>query len=316
MSIKGKVSLIKRWIGILFGKNNVAIRQGEGRFYSKNDIKGYYNDLTGKVNPNTLLDDKGIPVNIIENGEKVYFPITVFQYALGIWDLYNENDSDELKNNYLKLCQWIVDHQREDGAWDCFGPLKYKKYSVSAMGQGEAISVLIRAYVLTGETIFAEAVEKAIKFMIKPLEEGGTVLIEKEDIIFEEYPDEEGGKRSVLNGWIFSLFGIYDYLKVFVNADVHDIYQKSIITLTKRIADYETGYWSYYDRSGRIASPAYHDLHIALLNVLYDITGYSVFEQTALRWEKYKTHRINRIKAIARKARQKFKESSEGIVIQ
>ena len=86
--IQGKIALIKRWSNILLNKNCVAVLQGEGKIYSKETISGYYNDLTGKVSSNTLLDDNGIAVNIISNNKKVYFPISIFQYALGLWDLY------------------------------------------------------------------------------------------------------------------------------------------------------------------------------------------------------------------------------------
>ena len=76
------------------------------------------------------------------------------------------------------------------------------------------------------------------------------------------------------------------------------------------------GYWSFYDRTGRIASPAYHELHIALLRVLSDITGNDYFQLFADRWENFSKIKRNRFRAIARKAIQKLKEPSEGIVVQ
>lgn len=76
------------------------------------------------------------------------------------------------------------------------------------------------------------------------------------------------------------------------------------------------GYWSYYDKTGRVASPAYHDLHLALLKVLSDLTDDELFLQTAQKWKKYANKQINRVRAIFRKAIQKFKESPEGIIIQ
>ena len=77
------VQLAKRWINIILGRSSVAVKQGVGKCYSKSEIRGYYNDLTGKVSPATLLDEKGIPVNITSSGMRVYSLVTIMQYALG-----------------------------------------------------------------------------------------------------------------------------------------------------------------------------------------------------------------------------------------
>lgn len=316
MNLLGKMTLIKRWIGILSGKNRVAIKQGPGKYYKKDDIAGYYNDLTGKVNERTLLDKTGITVNMIEGNKIVYFPISIFQYALGLWDLYLYDNDENKKDKFLIQCKWIIDNQKNDGSWDCFGPIGYHQYKVSSMGQGEAISVLIRAYKLTNESKWLEAAKKAMKFMLMSIHEGGTLLIDGNDYFFEEYPDRLGGKRSVLNGWIFTLFGVYDYLKIDNNSEVKDVYNKSIETLKRHLKDYDMGYWSFYDKTGRVASPAYHSLHIALLNTLSDITNENYFKLVASEWKIYEGKKLNRVRAIGRKALQKFKESPEGIIIQ
>lgn len=316
MSISGKITLIRRWIGILTGKNRVAVKQGVGKLYKKTEIAGYYNDLTGKVNSKTLLDGNGVTVNLIEGNKTVYFPISIFQYALGLWDLFLDEKDDSLKERFLTQCEWIVENQNDDGSWNCFGPIGYKELTVSSMGQGEAISALLRAYVLTKEQKWIDAARKAMAFMLIPVEEGGTLLVEKGEYYLEEYPDLKGTKRSVLNGWIFTLFGLYDYLQIIPDEQVECVYQKSIMTLKMHLKDYDLGYWSYYDKTGRVASPAYHDLHISLLNVLADLTGEIYFSQIADSWDQYANKSVNLIKAIIKKAIQKLKESPEGIIIQ
>lgn len=284
MGLSGKIALIKRWLKIVTRQNCVAIKQGEGKNYSKDEIAGYYNDLTGKVNSETLLDDDGIPMNEIAENKRVYFPISVFQYGLGLWDLTLD---DVRKKKFLCICQWSIDNQRMDGSWDCFGPIGYTNQSVSAMGQGEAVSLLLRAYKLTGMSKWYDAAKKAIYFMIKPIEDGGTLFICNDDVIFEEYANKEGDKRSVLNGWIFSLFGVLDWIKASGDKYVLDIYKNSLLTLKRYLSKYDTGYWSFYDLTGRLASPAYHDLHICLLNVMYDLTDEAEFKQTAEKWKAY-----------------------------
>lgn len=316
MSIKGRMALFKRWVGIISGNNRVAIEQGQGKYYRKDIVAGYYNDLTGKVNDKTLLDTNGIPVNIIEGNKKVYFPISIFQYALGLWDLNMLTYDEDRHNQFIKVCEWIMDNQDENGSWNCFGPIGYSKYTVSSMGQGEAISVLLRAYKFSKDEKYLIAAQKAMAFMIKEMGEGGTLLIDGEDYFFEEYPSENGDKLSVLNGWIFSLFGIYDYLKIIDDEEIQQIFNRSVDTMKRHLMDYDLGYWSLYDRSGRLASPAYHQLHIALLTTLSDLTEEIYFKQIALKWEKYAENKPKTLRAIVKKGLQKLGESPEGIIIQ
>ena len=316
MGFKGKITLVKRWMKMAVGRNSVAVKQGIGKCYSIDDIEGYYNDLTGKISGNTLLDENGIPVNIIEGNKKVYFPISIFQYALGLWDLYLMSKEDEYKNHFLKICNWVLENQKEDGSWDCFSPIGYKKLTVSSMGQGEAVSVLIRAYKLTGEEEWLYSSKKAINFMITEVKDGGTMKKDDDNTVFEEYAGIDSDKKSVLNGWIFSLFGIYDYLKVVKDETIYQIFTNSVNSLVNNLQYYDCGYWSLYDRNGRLASPAYHDLHIALLNAMYTITGYKQFLNYAQKWEKYKNSRIGKLKAFFKKIVQKLGDNPEGIVVQ
>lgn len=316
MSIQGKFTLVKRWIGILTGNSLVAVDQGIGKHFDKNRISGYYNDLTGKVNDKALLDEVGVPINIIEGNQKVYFPISIFQYALGLWDLYLDSNSIEYRNNFMMISEWILLNQFEDGSWNCFEPIGYKEFTVSSMGQGEAISVMARAYTLTKDKKWIYAMEKAVKFMLKEVKDGGTLLINDNSYVLEEYPSIKGEKRSVLNGWIFSIFGLYDYLLLNNDEYIKDIFEKSVQTLIYHINDYDNGYWSLYDMTGRISSPAYHKLHIALLLAMYKLTDEIKFKEVAIKWEKYGDKKVNRYRAILKKALQKLGESPEGIIIQ
>ena len=61
---------------------------------AKNEIKGYYNDLTNKVSDATFLDENGIPLNTTIANVEAYFPISIFQYGLGLYDLFlSTNDN-------------------------------------------------------------------------------------------------------------------------------------------------------------------------------------------------------------------------------
>ena len=68
---------------------------------------------------------------------------------------------------------------------------------------------------------------------------------------------------------------------------------------------YDVGFWSLYEQSGTwlkmLASPFYHRLHIVQLEVLYRLTGESVFKKYASQWESYRRSRPKRTVALGYK---------------
>jgi hypothetical protein len=76
--------------------------------------------------------------------------------------------------------------------------------------------------------------------------------------------------------------------------------------LVGNLANYDTGYWSLYEKSGTrlkmLASPFYHRLHIVQLRVMSMITGDSRFAAVARQWESYSERRSNRTRALIEKS--------------
>ena len=77
------------------------------------------------------------------------------------------------------------------------------------MAQGEGISLLLRAFIVTGNDNYLKAAEMAKDFMLLPIEKGGTARYEGDNVFLYEYTYEP----LILNGWIFSIWGLYDYCK-------------------------------------------------------------------------------------------------------
>lgn len=307
-----KINMLKRWLNIICGKSATAIKQGKGCSYSTIEIKGYYNDLTGKICQGTKLDEGGLPLSQISETEFAYFPIAVFQYGLGMYDLLLRGDEKADKSILKKIAEWACENQREDGSWDCFGPIKSKYYTVSSMGQGEGASFLFRMANLFECEKYKNIGMKAIDFMLLNMENGGTAIFDRNELFLEEYP--ENPRRSVLNGWIFSIFGLFD--ATLIDSERYSgVLLQTVETLAQHLNDYDTGYWSRYDVSGRIASPAYHDLHITLLEVLSDITNNVVFKQKAETFKQYQNKKVNRIRAVFYKIQQKLFEKSDAVLI-
>ncbi|MFQ9264403.1 MAG: D-glucuronyl C5-epimerase family protein [Clostridia bacterium] len=299
------LKLLQRWLNMLTGKSAFHVKQGEGKYYSKTEIKGYYNDLTNKVSESIILDKDGIPRNITIANVETYFPITIFQYALGLYDLYIENNDEKNLSKFINIADWAIKNIDDEGMWDCMETLKDKAHQTqSAMCQSEGASVLLRAYVETNNEKYYLNAKKAIDFMLKDIKDGGTTLYENENIIFQEYVSKYN--LSVLNGWIFSIFGLYDFTLINKDEKYKNILNKSIKTMSIMLKKYDRRIWSNYDARGTIASPAYHDLHIMQLRLLYKLFNINEFKIYANKWEKCQKSKIKKTMAILIKLKQKI----------
>ena len=299
--------LLKRWTKMIFGKSIFHVQQKAGLLYSKDDIYGYYNDLTQKVLRKPALDTNGIPLTTTVSGITGYFPIVIFQYGLGLYDLYlKTHDSNYLKE-FNKVSEWAIKNIDEFGMWSCMDKVGDSKHlPQSSMCQGEGISLLVRAYKTTRDKKFLEAAEKAVEFMVKDIRLGGTCSYDKDQLIFQEYISENGC-TSVLNGWIFSIFGIYDFVLLTKNKKYKKIMNATVDSLSKTLDSYDRKFSSNYDKKKTIASPSYHALHIEQLKVLYDLFGIEKFMIYQKKWESYQSKKLYKIIAMFIKFLQKIR---------
>ena len=291
---------IKRWLDMLTGNSIAHVHQGVGKRYSKTQVEGYYNDLTLKV-----IKGNGelLPVEKIEDGREVLVPTEIFQYGLAAYDLYLENKSDKYLAMFNACVEWACSNQEKSGAWNNFF-FVYPDNPYSSMTQGEGASLLVRAYIENGNSNYLECAKRALDFMLKDHKLGGTAIYETEDLILLEYTH----LPPVLNGWIFSIFGILDYVKVTKDAELMVLMDQTIGSMKKLLPKFDNGYWSKYDNSNVIASPFYHDLHIALLNVMGDLFDEKMFFEYADLFSNYKKKKINALRAFLNKAVQKIRE--------
>ena len=184
------IRLLNKWVKMLGGRSILHVNQDEGRAYSKNVVKGYYNNLTEKVlKPGGLLDETGLVYNITNEGKKVYFSITIFQYGLGAYDLHLMTGDAKYKNMFMRTVDWAQENQEITGAWDTFSIIGAKK-PYSSMAQGEGASLLVRAYKETGDEKYLNAAQKAIDFMCLDINDGGCTEYRNGKMRFKEYIDE------------------------------------------------------------------------------------------------------------------------------
>ena len=296
---------IRKWWKMLTGKSVLHVNQDLGKCFSCKEVKGYYNNLTEKVTMEPgLVEDDSLPRTIQPGGVTIVFPVAVFQYALGCYDLFLQTQEKKYLQKFLQLAHWTLDQQDEKGRWANFAHA-YPEYPYGAMAQGEATSVLIRAYKETKDPQFLDAAKKSIDYMLLPHEDGGTALYQGEELLLMEYTH----LPIVMNGWIFAWWGLYDYVK-FTNSQDHYLQSlnRSCQTLVKYLPKFTTSYWSKYDLDYRLASPFYHHLHIAQMKAMYQLTGIKEFNDYAHRWERQENRLWNKCRAFMTKAYQKITE--------
>ena len=308
-TVPGKIEILKRWINMINGKSVFHMRQCEGKFYRKGEIAGYYSDLRHKVT-GTLVDKNGVPYNVTSNGDNVYFPITIFQYGLGAYDMYLETRDNKYIEKFMNVVRWSLENQNADGSWRAFHWLMPDK-PFSSMAQSEGVSLLCRAYTLCGDEQYIQSAKKAINFMLLPIENGGTAYYKGSYITFEE----SAKVLTVLNGMIFSIWGLYEICILTDDEKLKATLDISVKTVANLLARYDRGYWSNYDLNGHIASPFYHDLHIEQLKVMYKLFGIAEFKDFCEKWKKYQSSAVKPKMAFAVKAIQKLKNINNEVVI-
>lgn len=292
---------IKKWYKMLTGQSISHVNQGTGNCYSKNEVAGYYNDLTDKV----LKDDPNIlvPKYRVDSGEEIYFSIGVFQYGLAAYDLFLKTNEEVYKKKLIACAEWAVCNQQKDGGWVTF-EYKDPEHPYSSMAQGEAISMLIRAHILTGDNKYLDSIHKAKSFMLMPVSEGGTTEYDKGEVLFYEATQNP----VILNGWIFSLWGLYDYCKYFDDREAQSLLDATLESLKRKLPDFDMKYWSKYEDGKRICSPFYHKLHIAQLEAMYDLFEDSIYKEYADKWTAYQNSFWKPKRAFIKKATQKLFE--------
>jgi len=124
----------------------------------------------------------------------------------------------------------------------------------------------------------------------KNVENGGVLASLNNNYFYEEYPSKE--PSFVLNGFIFSLWGLLDLYIVGNNKCVEELYNKGLQTLENNLYLYNIKgiCWSKYDlypfKISNIASIFYHKLHVEQLKAMYNITQKPIYKDIYTRWEK------------------------------
>ena len=293
---------VKKWIKMVIGKSSYHVKQNEGLCYSVDGLEGYYNNLTEKITRFGMPGEE-IPITADDDGYKRHFSIAIFQYGLAANDLYLMTQDESMLRRMQNCADWALENQLENGAWKTFEP-QNPAQPFSSMAQGEGISLLTRMYQISNNPKYLNAARKAFQFMLQPRKTGGVAEWEGNELYLYEFTY----MPIVLNGWIFSAWGILDFYKATGDKMAYDAWILTSQSIGRNLPNFDCGFWSKYNKAERLTSPFYHRLHIAQLQVMYKLTGNDVFKKYANRWQRQLNNPLYKSVAFIKKVYQKLIE--------
>jgi heparosan-N-sulfate-glucuronate 5-epimerase len=281
---------------------------------SAQQLGEYYMLFTEKADYPGHHDPDGIPMlNYRGRIGLQYNPIAIAQWGLGNYNLFCQTQSDQRKEKFLAASDWLCAHLESNSHgswvwnhhfdWEYRSPLKAPWHSALAQGQG--ISLLLRAYRATAFAAYLEAAERAFAAFLTSTSEGGVTFTDAHgNLWFEEYIVSP--PTHILNGFIWAAWGVFDYFLATQSSTARDLFAKAVISLRANLDRYDLGFWSLYEQSGTLfpmlASPFYHQLHVAQLRVMHRLTGDEIFARVADKWEAYARSRAKRTRALCYKS--------------
>jgi heparosan-N-sulfate-glucuronate 5-epimerase len=243
---------------------------------------------------NAPFDAGGV---LLSGASRAYHPIRIAQFALHRFGVWCATGDVSARADFFAQARWLRDRQhpghpaglyRFDFPWPKYGA---DIGWVSAMAQGEAISVLLRADAIEPSNGYGAAARRASLPFHYGISEGGVVWRSGSDVFFEEIANPHA--PHVLNGCIFALWGLWELWKRTGYRDLEQPIDACVDTLRRWLARFDTGWWTRYSlvrtatNRPHIATLKYHQFHIAQMRVLAQMFGEPRFDEAAQRWAAY-----------------------------
>src|SRR5581483_10217068 len=238
------------------------------------------------------LDASGVPYR---GKIAIYDPIIITQYALAHWNLALKGDNPVAQQLFLKQAEWLVKHEiriKDDaGGWPIPIPAANKhmrSVCLSASRQGNALSVLVRAYQLTCDRTFLMAAHRVVRTFERDILDGGVCApVGEHGVFFEDvavYPAAHG-----LDGMLYALLGLYDYLAVTGDTMISELTETGLATMHRLLPEFDSGFWTRTDLlSQHLSTPVQLSLHVQLMEAIATCTGCQHCAQLALKWQQYR----------------------------
>ncbi len=156
----------------------------------------------------------------------------------------------------------------------------------SGMAQGQVLSLVTRLYDLTGASGYLADARRVFRSFVHVGQRSGPWVswVEKRYLWIEEYPGTP--PDHTLNGFMFALYGVYDYEATTHDPEAVRVFQGGLTTLQAYLPEFRdpSGISRYCLRHG-VPSPKYHHIHIGQLRQLMKMTGDAFFGRVAAQFE-------------------------------
>ena len=196
----------------------------------------------------------------------------------------------------MSIASWLYTNFSDEGEWGVWrtdSTLPGYDYSLksgwpSSMAQGMGISVMLAAYSMTDDGAYLQVARKAISAFGVSAVVGGIAGRFGNTVWYDEYPTYPD--KHVLNGFIFSLAGLYDYYCVTKESDARRYLDDGFAALEAHVSSFDAGWASYYSASvnrgtdhgiATITGARYQALHAAQLLWAHSVTKKEIFYQYA-----------------------------------
>jgi hypothetical protein len=241
-------------------------------------------------------DDQGVPL-VEVNGQLYYHPVKIAQRGLRfLWTFGQTGDS-----TYLDYAYRFADQLRAMADISSGGARFYpypfdfdlhhrssermKAPWYSGMAQGQALSFFVRLYRLTGDSSYRQAADSTFATFLAPKTPAGHPdrFVAHVDSTGYYWVDEFPMVRQnndTLNGFIFGVFGLYEYWRLTGDPRARQLVLASLTTLRAYLPAFRVaGEPSYYCLRHRVQDPKYHEVHVQELHQLALMSGDVYFQE-------------------------------------
>jgi D-glucuronyl C5-epimerase C-terminus len=234
-------------------------------------------DTKAEMDIHTTFNDKDI-VMCRSDTKLHYNPLMSAHYALVCYNDYLKSQNPQAIKAF-----WTQTNNLEKE----FLATDYKHYYewggqvfYSGIAQSILASLFMRAYTLTKEQKWADIAYNTLKQIFVPTEKGGNLIYDTEGYVWiEEYP-RLGKLSMVINGYLYALIAVYEYLILCKNDPELSTYCAQMTeALFKNLHHYKFGKYTRYSRFEKaFENIDYEGRNYFLFKHLFELTQNKAFE--------------------------------------
>lgn len=227
-------------------------------------------------------------------GKSYYHPVAMAHKLYALIDVYHRTgDTALLQLAHKYVARLIQEAMTFDSAMYFPYNIDYKVHQrddalltapwFSGMAQGELLGVLVRMFNVTQDSTFLELSHEVFNSFLRLRNDSRPWTVFRDSCgcyWVEEYPTEP--PSMTLNGFMFAIFGLYDYFLLTTDSQAEMILKASLSTIKNYLPLFRRkGGISLYNLHFRRFDVNYHRVHIDQLRDLARMTGDPYFDQWA-----------------------------------